>query len=108
MTPTAPTRRKHLRIRKPVPAKTPPSKKESSSSDDSDSSEDEAAAKKPSPGTKLNAAKHLIKDWQNLPVVSVIFGDLTTMVGLESLDTLHTCRQVCQSWNGMIVSNEVL
>ena len=39
-------------------------------------------------------------DWQNLP--DVIFGDIMMMVGLESLDTLHTCRQVCGGWNEMI------
>ena len=40
--------------------------------------------------------------------VKHVFGDIMMMVGLESLDTLHTCRQVCQSWNEMIVSNEIL
>ena len=47
-----------------------------------------------------------IQDWQNLP--DVLFGDIMMMVGLESLDTLHTCRQVCQSWNEMIVSIKIL
>ena len=41
-------------------------------------------------------------DWNNLP--DVIFGDIMMMVGLESLEILHTCRQVCRSWNEMIVS----
>ena len=45
------------------------------------------------------------QDWQNLP--DVIFGDIMMMVGLESLDTLHTCRQVCRSWNENIVSNKI-
>ena len=38
--------------------------------------------------------------WQNLP--DVIFGDITMIVGLESLGDLLKCRQVCQSWNIMI------
>ena len=46
-----------------------------------------------------------IQDWQNLP--DVLFGDIMVMVGLESLDTLHTCRQVCRSWNEMIVSIKI-
>ena len=39
---------------------------------------------------------------------NVFFGDLMMMVGLESLETLNTCRQVCRSWNKMIVSNKIL
>ena len=47
------------------------------------------------------------QDLQNMP--DVIFFDIVMMVGLESLDTLHTCRQVCRSWNEMIVSiDEIL
>ena len=45
-------------------------------------------------------------DWNNLP--DVIFGDIMMMVGLENLDNLLTCRQVCRSWNEMIVSNKIL
>ena len=45
------------------------------------------------------------QDWCNLP--DVILGDIMMMVGLESLDTLHTCRQVRRSWNGMIVRNTI-
>ena len=42
----------------------------------------------------------------NLPEVP--FGKIMMMVGLESLETLHNCRQVCTIWNKMIVSNEIL
>ena len=42
----------------------------------------------------------LTKDWQNLP--EFIFGDMMMMMGLNSLEDLHRCRQVCQSWNVMI------
>ena len=38
--------------------------------------------------------------WQNLP--NLIFGDIMMMAGLNSLDNLQKCRQVCQSWNMMI------
>ena len=44
-----------------------------------------------SPLWKLN------EEWQNLP--DVIFGDIMMMMGLNSLEVLHRCRQVCQSWN---------
>ena len=44
-------------------------------------------------------------DWNNLP--DVIFGDIMMMVGLENLETLHSCRQVCRSWNEMIVGNKI-
>ena len=58
----------------------------------------------PSSETKSKLSKDgLVKmssHWHNLPV----FGDIMMIVGLESLDTLHTCRQVCRSWNEMIVS----
>ena len=43
--------------------------------------------------------------WHNLP--DVIFDDIMMRVGLESFDTLHTCRQVCRSWNEMIVSIKI-
>ena len=46
-----------------------------------------------------------IQDWQNLP--DVIFGDIMMIVGLESLETLHACRQVCRSWNEMIVGSKI-
>ena len=38
--------------------------------------------------------------WQNLP--HLMISDIMTMLGLESLDDLHKCRQVCRSWNMMI------
>ena len=44
-------------------------------------------------------------DWNNLP--DVIFGDIMMMVGLESVETLHACRQVCRSWNEMIVGSKI-
>ena len=39
--------------------------------------------------------------WQKLP--DIIFGDIMTMKGLSCLEEFHRCRQVCQSWNVMIM-----
>ena len=62
----------------------------------------------PSSETKSKLSKDdLVKmssHLHNLPV----FGDIMMIVGLESLDTLHTCRQVCRSWNEIIVSIDIL
>ena len=33
----------------------------------------------------------------------MIFSDIMMMVGLESLESLHRCRQVCSKWNEMIL-----
>ena len=38
--------------------------------------------------------------WDELP--EVIFIEIMTMVGLESLTRLHNCRQVCKNWNNQI------
>ena len=42
-------------------------------------------------------------DWLLLP--DLIFGDIMLMVGLQSLETLHRCRQVCRTWNDKIMTN---
>ena len=39
--------------------------------------------------------------WLMLP--EMIFSDIMMMVGLESLESLHRCRQVCKSWNEKIL-----
>ena len=39
--------------------------------------------------------------WLMLP--DPIFSDIMMMVGLESLESLHRCRQVCSKWNEMIL-----
>ena len=41
--------------------------------------------------------------WLTLP--DLIFSDIMMMVGLESLESLHRCRQVCSQWNEMILSD---
>ena len=38
--------------------------------------------------------------WQNLP--DIVISDIMMMLGLDWLEDLHKCRQVCQSWNVMI------
>ena len=38
--------------------------------------------------------------WQTLP--DFIFSDIMMMLGLESLQDLIKCRQVCQGWKGML------
>ena len=39
--------------------------------------------------------------WLKLP--EMIFSDIMMMVGLESLESLHRCRQVCKTWNEKIL-----
>ena len=39
--------------------------------------------------------------WLTLP--DLIFNDIMMMVGLKSLESLHRCRQVCKTWNEMIL-----
>ena len=34
-----------------------------------------------------------------------IFEKIMMMVGLSSLESLHRCRQVCTTWNAMILQN---
>ena len=41
--------------------------------------------------------------WVTLP--DLIFSDIMMMVGLESLESLHRCRQVCSKWNEKILRN---
>ena len=44
-------------------------------------------------------------DWLTLP--DLIFSDIMMMVGLESLESLHRCRQVCSQWNEMILKRDI-
>ena len=41
--------------------------------------------------------------WLTLP--DLIFSDIMMIVGLESLESLHRCRQVCSKWNEKILRN---
>ena len=42
-------------------------------------------------------------DWLMLP--DLMFCDIMMMVGLESLESLHRCRQVCRAWNEKILQD---
>ena len=39
--------------------------------------------------------------WVELP--DLIFSDIMLLVGLESIEGLHRCRQVCSTWNEKIL-----
>ena len=41
--------------------------------------------------------------WLTLP--DLIFSDIMMLIGLESLESLHRCRQVCSKWNEKILSD---
>ena len=43
------------------------------------------------------------RDWSLLPDLAL--ADVMLMVGLESLESLHRCRQVCRTWNEKIMTN---
>ena len=43
------------------------------------------------------------RDWRLLPDLAL--ADIMLMVGLESLESLHRCRQVCRTWNEKIMNN---
>ena len=42
-------------------------------------------------------------DWLMLP--DIIFTEVMMKIVLESFESLHRCRQVCKSWNEMIMTN---
>ena len=64
---------------------------------------------------KVHALKHHAKvthfrfnqnrnmTWVKLP--RLILSDIMMMVGLESLESLHRCRQVCKTWNEFILQD---
>ena len=41
--------------------------------------------------------------WLTLP--DLMFSDIMMIVGLESIESLHRCRQVCSKWNENILSD---
>ena len=45
----------------------------------------------------------MVMDWLMLP--DLVFSDIMIMVGLESLESLHRCRQVCSTWNEKILQD---
>jgi len=51
---------------------------------------------------KMSSQKN--PDWRMLGH-DLIFQEIMMMVGLDSLESLHRCRQVCTAWNTMIMQN---
>ena len=52
-------------------------------------------------GHGLNETFQKVMAWVTLP--EPLFSDIMMMIGLESLESLHRCRQVCSKWNEMIL-----
>ena len=44
------------------------------------------------------------QDWLMTPYPE-IFDKIMVMVGINSIESLHRCRQVCRTWNVMIMEN---
>ena len=51
----------------------------------------------------IKMSDSLVLNAINIP--EEILGEIWLMVGLESLESLHRCRQVCQAWNELIMKN---
>ena len=51
----------------------------------------------------IKMSDSLVLNAINIP--EEILGEIWLMVGLESLESLHRCRQVCQTWNELIIKN---
>ena len=41
-------------------------------------------------------------DWRKLP--DLVFNDVMLIVGHQSIEDLDSCRQVCRTWNAMIMN----
>ena len=54
-------------------------------------------------GSSVFSLQNLIMAWLTLP--DMIFSEIMMMVGLESLESLHRCRQVCSKWNEKILTD---
>ena len=49
-------------------------------------------------------SSHHNPDWRMLGH-DLIFQKIMMMVGLDSLESLHRCEQVCTTWNSMVMQN---
>ena len=54
------------------------------------------------PATKMSTSDD--QNWLMTPYPE-IFEKIMMMIGLDSLESLHRCRQVCTAWNAMIMQN---
>ena len=64
------------------------------------SSSDRTQTSCPQDQKPLRCLLGISRDWQNLP--DRVFGDVMMMFGVNKLEAIPKCRQVCQIWNVMI------
>ena len=64
------------------------------------SSSDRTQASNPQEKNSLSCSLGPSKDWQNLP--DLLFHDVIMMVGMDQLENIPKCTQVCRSWNVMV------
>ena len=63
-------------------------------------SSDRTQASNPQEKNSLRCSLGPSKDWQNLP--DLLFRDVIMMVGMDQLENIPKCRQVCRGWNVMV------
>ena len=64
------------------------------------SSSDRTQASNPQEKNSLSCSLGPSKDWQNLP--DLLFRDVIMMVGMDQLENIPKCTQVCRGWNVMV------
>ena len=64
------------------------------------SSSDRTQASNPQEKNSLSCSLGPSKDWQNLP--DLLFRDVIMMVGMDQVENIPKCRQVCRGWNVMV------
>ena len=64
------------------------------------SSSDITQTSNPQEQKVLSCSSRPSKDWQNL--LDIVFGNVMMMVGMDLLENIPKCRQVCQGWNVMV------
>ena len=53
--------------------------------------------------TNMTSSVNLDPDWRFLP--DLVRDEIMLKVGLDNLESLHRCRQVCRAWNTGILTN---
>ena len=51
----------------------------------------------------MTSSVNLDPDWRFLP--DLVRDEIMLKVGLDNLESLHRCRQVCKAWNERILTN---
>ena len=64
------------------------------------SSSDRTQASNPQEKNSLSCSLGPSKEWQNLP--DLLFHDVIMMVGMDQVENIPKCRQVCRGWNVMV------